>query len=412
MSHSHMPFLHSPSPFPSPSYPLPLILSLLSSPPLSLSPPPPPPEQIDYMLLGLLIYEVATGKKPYENVYNLYTVVLALLNNRLKISVEAELKSHDKNSKKKEQTTVSCHRMCMQSTVDQCVTQERIMPNLLKARLSLCGGNHAWSPMRLTLNPECILCSEDGELVYWASGSRGLVTGTLEPSTGVLNSNVLQEAPKPESGLFAHRRGKAVPIAVGRATALTLVEETQQLWVGAENGSRGSVYVFNLPDMRRHNYIHLQDAVLSLAALNKTAVPYGGDLMKYRVLVGLANGTIIQFLGVHQGKILENPLQGPKLVIHLMGHRPCISMQLTSQGHVWCSSGSCVEVLDTVTLKSIRKLSLQPPGEEKEVRLQRSDVITLLSISQYGVWTVARRSPVLRLWNQESGKLIASYNIR
>lgn len=359
------------------------------------------------MLLGLLIHEIATGTKAYENVYSLSTVVLAMLHKALKISIEAEL-----NSNKKSQRAVSCHRICMQSTVEQCVTKEHVQTLLLKTRLSLCGGDHEWSPLRLTLNPECILCSEDGSLIYWASGSRGLVTGTLDPSTGVLNNNILQEAPKPESGLFAHRRGKPVPIAVGRATMLTLVEEMQQLWVGAEDGSRGSVYVFNLPDMRRHNYIHLQDAVLSVVALNKVAVKYGGEKMKYRVLVGLANGTIIQFLGIHQGKILENPLQGPKLVVHLADHRPCISMQLTAQGHVWCSSGNSIEILDTVTLKIIRKLHLKSQVKDKEDPRQRTDAITLLSINWYGVWTVGRRSPILRLWNQDSGDIIASYNIQ
>ena len=364
------------------------------------------------MLLGLLVYEVATGKKPYEGVYSLGTVVLALINHKLKLNVEAELSSVDDHQKTVRQKTVSCHRLCMQFIMDQCITKETIMPSLIRANLSLCAGNHEWSPLRLTLNPECVLCSEDGSLVYWASGSRGLVTGTLEPSTGAVNSNILQEAPPPESGMFAHRRGKPVPIAVGRATVLTLVEETQQLWVGTENGLRGSVYVFKLPEMRRHNYIHLQDAVLSLAALNAAAVRYGGEEMKYRVLVGLANGTIIQFLGVHQGKVLENPLQGPKLVIHLIGRKPCLSMQLTAEGHVWCSSGDAIEVLNTVTLKSVRQLTLQAQGEEKGRSLQRGDVITLLAINIHGVWTVTRRSPILKLWNQESGDLIACYNVR
>ena len=236
--------------------------------------------------------------------------------------------------------------------------------------------------------------------------------GTLDISTGSLNSNILQEAPRPESGLFAHRRGKPVPIAVGRATALTLVEETQQLWVGTENGSSGSVYVFKLPDMRRHHYIRLQDAVLSLVALNKISVRYGGDEMKYRVLVGLANGTIIQFIGVHKDKILENPLQGPRVVVHLVDHKPCIAMQLTAQGHLWCSSGNSVEVLDAVTLRGIRKLPLTMREEGKEHVLKKNDVITLMSINRYGVWTVGRRSPILRLWNQESGNFIASYDIQ
>ncbi|CAI8010339.1 Leucine-rich repeat serine/threonine-protein kinase 1, partial [Geodia barretti] len=375
--------------------------------------------RVDYMLLGLLIYEVATGTKPYEEIYTLSTVVLSLLNKRLQLNVEAELaNSRRARRDSRTQTPVSCHRLCMQTSIEECVAGKEIYPGHLRARLSLCAGNQEWSPVRLTLNPECLLCSEEADLVYWTSASRGLVTGTLDIRTGTLNSNILQEAPPPQSGLFAKRMPKPVPIAVGRATGLTLVEETQQLWVGAENGSRGSVYVFKLPDMRTHHYIHLQDAVLSLAALNKLAVSYGGEQTKYRVLVGMANGALIQFLGVHQGKILENPLQGPKLVVYLVGNRPCIAMQLTVQGHVWCSSGSDVEVLDTVTLRSIRRIPLTPPPSPEKNRgispLPPSwgDVITLLRVNWYGVWTVARRSPILRLWNQESGALISQFNIK
>ena len=371
------------------------------------------------MLLGLLIYEVATGTKPYEEIYTLSTVVLSLLHKTLQLNVEAELANSRRVLRDSQtQKPVSCHRLCMQTSIEECVASEQIYPGHLRARLSLCAGNQEWSPVRLTLNPECILCSEEADLVYWTSASRGLVTGTLDIRTGTLNSNILQEAPPPESGLFAKRTPKPVPIAVGRATALTLVEETQQLWVGAENGSRGSVYVFKLPDMRTHHYIHLQDAVLSLTALNKMAVSYGGEQTKYRVLVGMANGALIQFLGVHQGKILENPLQGPKLVVYLVGNRPCIAMQLTVQGHVWCSSGSDVEVLDTVTLRSIRRIPLTPPpSPEKNTGISplpplRGDVITLLRVNWYGVWTVGRRSPILRLWNQESGVLISQFNIK
>lgn len=344
--------------------------------------------------------------KAYEHVYSLSAVALASHHRRLTLSIEAELSCERRQTEKTSQQMVSCHRMCMQTTMEECIARERVAPALLKTRLSLCGGQHEWSPMRLTLNPECILSSEGGSLIYWASGSRGLVTGTLDTSTGALNSNILQEAP------FVHKMPpKPVPIAVGRATGLTLVEETQQLWVGAENGERGSVYVFKLPDMRQHHYIHLQDAVLSLSALNKMAVKYGGEDMKYRVIVGLANGTIIQFLGTQQGKIFENPLQGPRLVIHLAGNKPCIALQLTTQGHIWCSSGNGVEVLDAVSLKSIRKLSLVSQRDGREHSLRRNDAITLMNINWYGLWTVGRRSPIVRLWNQESGNLIASYNI-
>lgn len=46
--------------------------------------------QLDYMLLGLLVYEMATGKRPFEDIYPLSTVVLALLHNKVELNVEAD----------------------------------------------------------------------------------------------------------------------------------------------------------------------------------------------------------------------------------------------------------------------------------------------------------------------------------
>lgn len=288
-----------------------------------------------------------------------------------------------------------------------------LSPKILGARFSLCAGDHQWSPMRLLVNVECMLCSEDARLVYWVSGSRGLVTGTVDPITGHLLSNVLQEAPPPESGLFANRRAKPVPIAVGRATSVTLVTKTQQLWVGTENGQMGSVYVFKLPDMRRHHHIHLQDAVLSVCAINNIASKLGGvGEMEYRVLVGLANGTVILFLGVHKGKVLENPLHGPKHVVTTQQHKPCLGLHLTPDGYVWCSVGDTMEVLDMKTMKLVRCVKCQQPSQAGPGRTARGDVIILMEVSSKGIWTVGRRSPVVRLWDQFDGSLIASFSVQ
>ena len=46
--------------------------------------------QLDYMLLGLLVYEMATGKRPFGEVYPLSTVVLGLLLGNLELNVEAD----------------------------------------------------------------------------------------------------------------------------------------------------------------------------------------------------------------------------------------------------------------------------------------------------------------------------------
>lgn len=308
-----------------------------------------------------------------------------------------------------------CQRLCLQSNIDHCLFSDPISHRELEARFSLCAGDHLWSPMRLLINLEVMISSNDSQLVYWASGSRGLVTGTLLPSTGDFRSNMLQEAPQPESGLFANRRVKPVPIAVGRASGLALVQETNQLWVGTENGQMGSVYVFNLPNMRRHHHIHLQDAVLSLCAVNNTVDKLGGVEMRCRVLVGLANGTIILFLGLHAGKVLENPLQGPKMVIVTHQRKPCLTMTLTSQGHIWCSCGNTMEVYDISTLKLVHRLSTSGSTPQGATNVypggSRGDVITLMIISGKGVWTVGRRSPILRLWDQKTGQYKASYNV-
>ena len=368
-----------------------------------------PPIQMDYILLGLLVYEMATGRRPYEDVYFLDTVVLGLIDGKLALSIESELRNQI--GEEEQACGVGCHKLCLQSTMEQCITPKTVLAQELAARFSLCAGNQQWCPMRVTLSVECMLCSEDANLVYWASGSRGLVTGTLEPSTGKLATNILQEAPTPESGLFANRRGKPIPIAVGRATGLALVEATRQVWVGTENGLMGSVYVFNLPDMKKYHYSHLQDAVLSLCAINDTGVKYGGDQMKYRVLVGLANGTIILFYGLHHGKVLENPLQGPKHVMVTHGRKPCLSLNLTPNGDIWCSCGDIMEVLDVVSLKSLHRFTTQTELAEDKTR-GKGDVIMLMGVNARGVWTAGRRSNILRLWNQVNGQLKASYNIR
>ena len=42
------------------------------------------------MLLGLLVYEMATQKRPFEDVYSLNTVALSLLHGNTQLNVEAD----------------------------------------------------------------------------------------------------------------------------------------------------------------------------------------------------------------------------------------------------------------------------------------------------------------------------------
>ena len=287
--------------------------------------------------------------------------------------------------------------------MDECILRDPVNHRDIKTRFSLCAGDHLWSPMRMLVNVECMLCSEDAELVYWASGSRGLVTGTIAPSTGHLDYNILQEAPPPESGLFADRRCKPVPIAVGRATGLALVQRTNQLWVSTENGQMGSVYVFNLPDMRRHHHIHLQDAALCVQAVNAQS---GEEELAYRTMVGLANGTIIVFQGMGEGgRVFENPLQGPRNVVVTYQRRPCLSFSLTPIGHIWCSCGDTMEVLDAAKMSFIRRLASLNSGWSGS----KGDVITLTAVNGRGVWTVGRRSKQLKLWDQITASMKGSF---
>ncbi len=46
--------------------------------------------QLDYMCLGLLVYEMATGKRPYGDIYPLTSVVLAILYDKIKLNIEAD----------------------------------------------------------------------------------------------------------------------------------------------------------------------------------------------------------------------------------------------------------------------------------------------------------------------------------
>ena len=177
----------------------------------------------------------------------------------------------------------------------------------------------------------------------------------------------------------------------------------------------GSVYVFNLPDMRRHHHIHLQDAALCVQAVNDKTAQSGVEELAYRALVGLANGTIIVFLGVMEGgRVLENPLQGPKLVVVTHQRRPCLSLSLTPTGHIWCSCGDTMEVLDAATMKVIRRLatsegSLNNGKGQKSGSKGKGDVITLTAMNGRGVWTVGRRSKQLKLWDQITASLKGSF---
>lgn len=367
-------------------------------------------------MFGLLLYEIAMKKKAYEGVFPLPTVITGIYYQKLHLNLEPELEHLHMIGDKRAHLVTGCHRLCLQSVVKLCVSMEDISYQLLRTKLNLCAGGFKWGPMKLNLDVECMLPSPDGTMVYWASGSRGLVVGTMKPDKdGDLYSHILAENPTPESGLFANRRGRPVPIYVGHATAVALSAAQNKLWVGTENGLMGSVYVFDLPDMKSHHYIHLQDAVLSLQVVNDRGGDKADSNMKHQALVGLANGSIILFHGVHQGRVLDNPLHGPRRVIASKDKKPCLSIELTGNGHVWCSCGNGLEIFELSTLQTVQRHSCHYQAETEDKRQTsrklKGDVITLMVVNRKGVWTVARRSSVLCLWDTVSGDLKASLDI-
>ena len=369
-------------------------------------------------MFGLILYELSVGERPLEDVIPLSILILSLYHQRSVLNIEAAITHKCKqqlHSKVggRDGCVKACHVLCLQTIINLCTMVGDVTIDMIRARLSLCAGEEAWGPLKMTLDIECLLANKDSSLVYWASGSRGLVVGTIHPITGELYRHILAEAPTPESGLFANRRGKPIPIAVGHATAIDVCFATNQLWVGTENGLMGSVYVFDLPDMKSHHYIHLQDAVLSLKVVNDQVQLTDQAVHQYHVLVGLANGTIILFMGRAGGQPLKNPLQGPRKVIMTTDRKPCLSIQMTSNGHFWCGCGSTIEVIESTTLRSL--LRHQCLVEEKDgagTTKLKGDVIVLMGINSRGVWSVTRRSTVLRLWDSITGNLKASFNIR
>ncbi len=368
-------------------------------------------------MFGLILYEISVGKRPLEDVIPLSALVLSIYHQKTLLNIEAAITHACKEQRhvhRKNGCVKACHVLCLQTVLNLCTEIGDITTDMIRGRLSLCAGEETWAPLKLTLDMECLLANKDSSLVYWASGSRGLVVGTIDPKSGELYRHILAEAPTPESGLFANRRGKPIPIAVGHATAIDVCYAANQLWVGTENGLMGSVYVFDLPDMKSHHYIHLQDAVLALKVVNDHMQLADRDDHHYHVLVGLANGTIILFMGRSGGQPLKNPLQGPRKVIATTDRKPCLSIEMTSNGHFWCGCGNTIEVIDSTTLRSLYRH--QCLTEEKETgsnaKLIKGDVIVLMGINSRGVWTVTRRSTLMRLWDSITGSLKATFSIR
>ena len=393
-------------------------------------------------MLGVLCFELATGERPYENIYTLPMLVTSIIQGHLDISIEASL-----SLRRSSNNTASCSKTCLEMFMRECFDIRRcsnVTSTIqLLPKLSLCSGDGNWSPLRTCVNIECIENSASTGLVYWASGSRGLVVGTLNPQTGQTSKHILQAAPTPTSGMFKNRKGKPAPIAVGRASAIAIVRETQQMWVGIENGSMGSVYVFNLPNMDTHYYVHMQDAVLCLLACNDALYKIGAsERSKHSVLVGLANGSIQIFTG-HSSDgttVCDNPLRGQIQVIAIPNRLSCLSMVLTRSGDIWCACGDTIQILNTSTLKFrdslmsnqhrnspvLQHTELTTSARNNPNRLSKkeftilaklhentkADLIVLLVFSFQGIWSVVRRGTSVKLWDINTSKIKTEFDIK
>lgn len=419
--------------------------------------------QTSVLQLGILIYELATGKQPLQDIHPPSFIIMSALHDCLHLSVEAQIQadhmalqqSSGGGGDEPSSIVTGCQRLCLQTIITDCLTphnQKRPTLKAIRDRLCLCVGGLKWSPLRMSVSVECLHCAGDPQCVYWVSGTRGLIVGSFNPDTGEVFRHIILEAPVPSSGMFANRKGKPIPLAVGHATCLTVVKATMQLWVGTENGSKGSLHVFDLPDMKNHHSIHLQDAVLSLLAVNGGPQAGSHQLLCYRVFAGLANGSIIMFSGMHKDKVAEMPLHGARKVIVTKDRGPCLSLVLDPRGRLWYSRGDSVEVIDPFTLQHIAELSsLQvqrpvadlilpsPTGDtanqkrpaspsltvpnnvSRNKQLTRKvtisykpkpDVVIQLAVSPQGMWSVARRSTKLFCWDLETGKQRVVYDIR
>jgi GTPase SAR1 family protein len=404
--------------------------------------------------LAILLYELATGKRPFEGIFTPSFVNSAILYGRMKLNIEAQLEADNLNRKEAsgDDTTplpiTGCQRICLQSIINSCMATDTVLrPTLrdIRDRLCLCVGASPWAPCRMSVSVECVYCPGDTGRVYWASGSRGLIVGHFNPDTGENFHHIILEAPVPSSGMFANRKGKPVPLAVGHATCLTVVKATKQLWVGTENGSKGSLHVFDVTDWSNHHSVHLQDAVLSILALNDAPITKNNPNLRYRVFAGLANGTIIIFTGILKDKVAVLPLQAQRRVIITRNRGPCLHMVLDSDGRLWYSRGDSIEVMDPVSLEPDPKLTdlqvihrkadlILKPAETstndlreqvtlslpKQVPLNRTvsvsykpkpEIVIHMAASARGIWAVTRRSTKIYYWDLHTGKRKPAYDV-
>ena len=421
--------------------------------------------------LGLLIYQLTTGCYPLQNLFPLSFLISSKLNNHNNFNIEAQLRIDNfvrQQQGKPNLPIPGCKRQCLQTIMNKCLSPnmaERANLMTVGHHLCLCIGLAEWAPFRMAVSVECLHCAGDPTLVYWASGSRGLIVGQFDVPTGKLDRKIILEAPVPTSGMYAHRKGKPVPLAVGHATCLTVVKATNQLWVGTENGAKGSLHVFTIPGMTGHHSVHLQDAVLSILAINNCPMHGDNPFLKYRVFVGLANGTIVVFTGIQKDQVAEMPLQGVRKVIATKNQGPCLGMAMDSAGLVWYSQGDSLEAFDPLTLEPNQKLSrmqmistamtfhvdsqvsslvspatwrtqadetngnwlkplsrsnslrenrdtLYPKGTVSSQCKPRPAIIVQLTGNQNGMWGFARRSTTIGHWDRETGECRLCYDVR
>ncbi|KAI6653641.1 hypothetical protein LOD99_3536 [Oopsacas minuta] len=413
---------------------------------------------IPLLQFGFLLYELSTGWRPFEGVHSLQEVMRLALHSKLYLNIEADLlykmneyDNYDENFKRRTSATnlldgrsvqmgyssatdtfelkqaevSACHRLCMQPLLDNCLNiKNRIILDLpmIASKLTLCAGEIGWSPLSSDINVQCIVCTRKPEL-YWSSGTRGLLVGHINPRNGKC---MIRALTKPDK----RRHNSEQLQAVGNVTVMKIVESTNQLWIGIENMNKGALYVYDLPDMNNYYCGQLQDAVLSLMPIDKNWESVkelkpdqeGLEMLKYRVLVGLANGNIMVFMGMKNGDVIHNPLEGEKAVL-LQENKPCRGIIQTPRGLIWAACGHKMLVINPLTLKEQPKFKGIAHHREQEIlapyfstrnsnRFVANETVTDMVISGAWIWTIARRCSYIWIWDWETGRLLLRFDLQ
>ena len=119
-------------------------------------------------------------------------------------------------------------------------------------------------------------------------------------------------------------------------------------------------------------------------------------------------------LGMNQGKVVQPPAGTATADVHhwtqaMPKHVP--HQQWLHLVQLWWLSGAAGHCEPQVP-QELDALVVAIGGSETPGGLRKGEVIMLMATNALGVWTVTRRSTLLRLWDAVTGAMKASYNVR